>query len=456
METVRRPARGRAAAPARAVGPGGRLAGRLLAAAAGLLAAAAAPAEPSAGGGELLRVRIASIVHPVAAEFLLEAIAEADRSDAAALLVELDTPGGLMTSTREMTTAMLGARTPIVVWVAPDGAQAASAGFFLLQAADFAVMAPATNTGAAHPVAAGGETIEGVMGKKAEEDAAATIRALAARKGRNVELAAAAVVESRSFTAREALDADLVDLVAGSLGELVAALDGREFEKPEGTGRRLELSGRVVREVEMPAWKRFLSRIAHPNLAGILLTIGMLGIYFELSHPGTVLPGVVGGICLLLALFALSVLPVNYVGVALLVLAVALFVAEVKITSYGVLGVGGIIALVLGLAMLFRTPEPALRVSTSLIVTLAAVAAAVVAGAVVLVSRAFRNRVTTGSEGLIGLRAVARTALAPGGKIFVEGEWWNAVADDEVAAGEPVVVVAVEGMTLRVRPAAES
>jgi membrane-bound serine protease (ClpP class) len=421
----------------------------------GILRGAAAEAAPAPARGELLRARIASIVHPVAAEFLLEAIAEADRSNAAALVVELDTPGGLMTSTREMTTAMLGARTPIVVWVAPDGAQAASAGFFLLQAGDFAVMAPATNTGAAHPVGAGGETIEGVMGKKTEEDASATIRALAARKGRNVDLAAAAVVESRSFTAREALDAALIDEVAGSLSELVAALDGREFEKPQGTKRRLEIAGSIVREIEMPLLKRFLSRIAHPNLAGILLTIGMLGIYFELSHPGAVLPGVVGGICLLLAFFALSLLPVNYVGVALVVLAVVLFIAEVKVTSYGVLGVGGIISLVLGLAMLFRTPEPALRVSTSLIATLAVVAALVVAGGVLLVSRAFRNPVTTGAEGLIGARTLARTALAPSGKVFVEGEWWNAVADGEVAAGEPVEIVAVEGMTLRVRRAAE-
>ena len=427
----------------------------MLAAGPGILRGAEVETPEPTPAGELLRLRIASIVHPVAAEFLLEALAEADRENAAALVVELDTPGGLLTSTREMTTAMLGARTPVVVWVAPDGAQAASAGFFLLQAADFAVMAPATNTGAAHPVAAGGETIEGVLGKKAEEDASATIRALAARKGRNVELAAAAVVESRSFTAHEALDAKLIDVVAGSLPELVAALDGREFEKPAGTKRRLEIAGSIVRELRMPAFKRFLSRIAHPNLAGILLTIGMLGIYFELSHPGAVLPGVVGGICLLLAFFALSVLPVNFVGVALVVLAVVLFIAEVKITSYGVLGVGGIIALVLGLAMLFRTPEPALRVSTSLIATLAVIAAVMVAGGVFLVSRAFKNPVRTGAEGLIGARIPARTALAPTGKVFVEGEWWNAVADAEIAAGEPVEVVAVEGMTLRVRRAAE-
>jgi membrane-bound serine protease (ClpP class) len=421
----------------------------------GLATMYGAVGEADSPAGEILRVRIASIIHPVASDFLRETIAEADREGAAALVVELDTPGGLLTSTREMTTAMLSAETPIIVWVSPDGAQAASAGFFLLLAGDFAAMAPATNTGAAHPVGAGGETIEGVLGDKVSQDAAATIRALATRKGRNVELAEAAVVESRSFSAPEALESNLIDLVASTLPDLLSQLDGREFEKPEGNPRVLDVGGRIVRDVEMPALKRFLSRIAHPNLAGILLTIGMLGIYFELSHPGAILPGVVGGICLLLAFFALSVLPVNYVGVALIGLAVVLFIAEIKIVSHGLLAVGGIISLVLGLAMLFRTPEPALQVSRSLIATLALVAAIAVAGAIYLVTRAFKNPVSTGAEGLVGASIITRTDLTPGGKVFLEGEWWNAVADVEVAAGEQVEVVAVEGMTLRVRRAEE-
>jgi len=415
-------------------------------------AAAAAPAAETATG-PLLRLRIDSIIHPIAKEFLISSLADADRRGAAALIVELDTPGGLLSSTREMTTAMLGAKTPVVVWVGPDGAQAASAGFFLLQAADFAVMAPSTNTGAAHPVGAGGSDIEGHLGAKAEQDAAATIRALAARRGRNVELAEKAVVESRSFTAREALEANLIDLVAGSLPELVAALDGRELEKPEGETRTLALAGRVVESLELPFYRRFLSRIAHPDLAGILLTLGMLGIYFELSHPGSIFPGVLGGICLLLAFAALSVLPVNYVGVALVVLAVVLFVAEIKVASFGALALGGIISLVLGLAMLFQSAEPAIQVSGALIATLAVTAALLVAGGLYLVTRAFRAPVATGEEGLIGALATARTALAPAGKVFVQGEWWNAVADGEVAAGEEVEVVAVEGMTLRVRRA---
>jgi len=412
------------------------------------------PARADSSSGEILRLRISSIIHPVAADFLAETLAEADREGAAAIVLELDTPGGLMTSMREMTTAMLAARTPVIVYVAPDGAQAASAGFYILEAADFAAMAPATNTGAAHPVGAGGETIEGVMGEKAEQDAAASIRALAARRGRNVELAEAAVVKSRSFTAQEALDGKLIDVVAPSFGDLVRQLDGRTFEKPAGTERTLELAGKVVRDVELPALKRFLSRLAHPNLASILLTIGLLGLYFELSHPGAVLPGVVGGICLLLAFFALSLLPVSYVGVALVVLAVVLFIAEVKVTSYGMLAVGGIISLVLGLAMLFKSPEPALQVSRYLILTLALVAAVVASGAIFLVTRAFRTPVTTGAEALLGARATARTALDPAGKVFVHGEWWNAVSEQTVAAGDEVEIVAVDGMTLRVRPAA--
>jgi membrane-bound serine protease (ClpP class) len=421
-----------------------------LAVAAVLCYGAAARADGSAG--EILRVRVHSIIHPIAAEYLIDALAEADREDAAAVVVELDTPGGAMVSMREMTTAILSAKTPVIVYVAPNGAQAASAGFYILESADFAAMAPATNTGAAHPVGSGGETIKGVLGRKVEQDAAASIRALAAHRGRNVELAEAAVVKSRSFTAQEALDGRLIDVVAPSFAALVAALDGRSFEKPAGTERRLHLAGSVVRDVELPGFKGLLSRLADPNLASILLTLGLLGLYFELSHPGAVLPGVVGGICLLLAAFGLSLLPVSYVGVGLVLLAIVLFLAEVQATSYGALAVGGIISLVLGLAMLFKSPEPALQVSRSLILTLAAVAALVVSGAVTLAVRAFRTPVAVGRPALVGARATVRSPLDPAGKVFVQGEWWNAVSDQTVEAGQQVEITAVDGMTLRVRP----
>ena len=422
-------------------------------------AAAEPSAEPAAepAAGLVVRVRVDSIIHPVAVEFLEDAIAEADAAGAEAVVVELSTPGGLLPSTREIFTAMLGAATPVVVYVAPSGAQAASAGFFLLMAADVAAMAPGTNTGAAHPVGGQGEEIEGAMGDKVTQDAAATIRSLAARHGRNAELAEAAVLESRSFTADEALEAELIDLVSPSLPALLAALDGREVVK-NGRTMTLETAEAEVREVEMSPWRKILAALAHPNIAYILLSLGFLGIYFELMNPGSIFPGVVGGICLILAFFSLSVLPVNYAGVALILLAIVLFIAEIKVPSYGMLTVGGVVSLALGGLMLFKSPLPALRVSLELVFGVALLAALVVGFLMRLAVRAQRNRVRTGSEGLLGEVGRAFTALGPGdalpGKVFVHGEFWHARAGRPVAAGEAVRVTGVEGMLLGVEPEA--
>ena len=415
-------------------------------------AAAGAPSEAPTSVGPLRVARLESIVHPVAAEHLVEALADADRDGAVALVIELNTPGGLLTSTRTITEAMLAAHTPVIVWVYPDGAQAASAGFFLLMASDFAAMAPATNTGAAHPVGGAGETIEGVLGDKVEHDAAANIRALAARRGRNVEKAEEAVRKSISFTAEEARAAGLVDVVAPDLAALVAALDGRAFEKPQGRQRQLALAGAVVERVELTTFRRLLSTLIHPNLAYLLMTLGMLGLYFELSHPGAILPGVVGGICLLLGLYAMSILPVDFAGVALILLALALFLAEIKVTSYGLLTLGGVVSLVLGSMMLFKSPDPALRASLGLVLPVAAAFAAVAIFLARLAFRAQSRRPVTGRDGLVGARAVARTALVPEGKVFLQGEWWNAVSEAEVAAGAEVEITAVDGLTLHVRP----
>ncbi len=412
---------------------------------------ALAGAAQAAESPVVRRVKLDSIVHPVAAEFLADELADADAADAAALLVELNTPGGLLDSTRRMSEVMLAARTPVIVWVAPEGARAASAGFFLLLSADFAAMAPSTNTGAAHPVGGAGETIEGVLGEKVEQDAAATIRALAARRGRNVERAEAAVKESLSFTADEALEAGLIDLIAPDVGALLAGLDGRTFEKPAGTERTLAVAGAVIVDRPMHAFRRLLSILIHPNIAYLLMTIGFLGLYFELSHPGAILPGVVGGICLLLGLYAMSVLPVDYAGVGLILLALMLFIAEVKVTSYGMLTVGGIVSLLLGSLMLFDSPEPALRVSLGLVVSVSVAFGAVAVLLATLALRAQGRRPSTGSEGLIGARARTVSALGPKGKVFVQGEWWNAVAESDVPAGAEVEVVSVEGMTLHVR-----
>jgi membrane-bound serine protease (ClpP class) len=379
----------------------------------------------------VVRIAVDSIIHPVSAEFVIESLAEADRRRADAFVMELATPGGLLTSTRDIFTAMLSAKTPVVVYVSPSGAQAASAGFFLLMAADVAAMAPGTNTGAAHPVGGSGEEIEGTMGDKVEEDAAATIRSLASRNGRNAELAEAAVLESKSFTADEALENDLIDLVVGDLPTLLREIDGLDVSQEGDEARILRTAGAEITSLEMSGFQRFLSAIAHPNIAYILMTLGGLGLYFELSNPGAVLPGVVGGICLILAFFALSVLPVNYAGIALIILAMIFFIAEVKVISYGLLTVAGVISLVIGSLMLFKSADPAIRVSLEVIISM---------------------EIATGAEGLVNKHGVARTVIATEGKVFVHGEIWHAVSDEPIAAGSAVQIVAVDGLTLQVEP----
>ncbi len=417
-----------------------------------LLALAVAPAVVRAEAAEeVLVARVRGIIHPIAAEFLGEALVRADRENAAAVVIELDTPGGLMTSTRTITTAMLGTRVPVVVYVGPSGAQAASAGFFVLMAGDVAAMAPGTNTGAAHPVGPAGQTIDGVMAEKVEQDASANIRALAARNKRNLELAESAVLKSRSFTADEALQAGLVDAIAPSLEDLLRQIDGRTVTKSNGSTQVLHTAGRPQRPVEMRPVQKFLSVLAHPDIAYILLTLGFLGLYFELANPGAVLPGVVGGVALVLAFFSLSFLPVDYAGLALIFLGLVFFVLEIKITSYGLLTVAGVISLLLGSSMLFKTAEPALRVSRDVALSVALFAAAVVGLLVTLALRARRQPVRTGLEGLLHEAGVARSPIAPRGKVFVHGELWDARADQPVEPGQAVDILAVEGRVLRVR-----
>ena len=405
--------------------------------------------------GLVVHLRVSSIIQPVASEFVRDALAEASSAGAGAVVLELNTPGGLLESTREIFSSMLASDVPVVVFVAPQGAQAASAGFFLLMAADVAAMAPGTNTGAAHPVGGQGETIEGVLGEKVEQDAAATIRSLAARHGRNVELAQSAVVESKSFTASEALENGLIDVVADDLEDLLEKIDGRSVTK-NGETRVLRTASAEPREVEMTVFQRLRSIIAHPNVAYLLLGLGGLGVYFELANPGAIFPGVLGAICLILAFYGLSVLPVNYAGVALLIVAGILFLLEIKVAGFGLLGAGGVIALILGSIMLFKSADPALRVSLELVLGMAAVAAAVLTFLVTVVLRVHRRRASTGREGMVHERGVARTDLAPRGKVTVHGEIWEAVSDAPVAAGQPVEVVEVDGLLLRVQPAGSS
>jgi len=410
----------------------------------------AAPATPAKPSGGVLVVRVKSPIHPVSAELIADAIAAADQQNAAALIVELDTAGGLMTSTRDITTAILGARTPVVVYVAPSGAQAASAGFFILMSADVAAMAPGTNAGAAHPVDSGGKDIEGTMGRKVEQDAAANIRSLALRNGRNVQLAESAVLQSRSFTAAEALQSKLVEVIAPDIPALVRALDGRTIQRGSATVT-LRTAQAPVKTFEVSRLRGLLGVLADPNVIYLLLGVGWLGLLFELTHPGAVLPGVAGAICLVLSLYGLSVLPVNYAGLALIFLAVVFFILEIKITSYGMLTIAGVTCLVIGSLMLFKSPEPALRVSVELIAMVSAFSLLVVGFLVYMSLRARRMPVRTGMEGLIHEIGTVRSALDPRGKVFVHGELWDAVSEEPVGVGEPVEVLAVRNLTLAVR-----
>ena len=402
--------------------------------------------------GEVLVLSLDTIIHPVASEFVAESIAEAERVDAEAVVIEISTPGGLMTSTRKISTAILGSKVPVIVYVSPSGVHAASAGFFILMSGDIAAMAPGTNTGAAHPVSGEGGDIEGDMGDKVEEDAAANIRTLAARNDRNVELAEAAVLESRSFTEEEALAEGLIDIIAPSVEKLLEDLDGREVQR-EGETITLATRDAPIRRLEWSPVQRFLAIVAHPNVAYILLSLGFLGLYFEFANPGVILPGVAGSICLILGFYALSVLPLNYAGVALILLAVVLLIAEIKVTSMGILTIGGVVSLVVGSLMLFKSPDPALQVSLSLILGVAMTVALLAVFLMTLVVRTFRTKVTTGRQGLIGKRGVVKRPIEPSGKVFVHGELWDAVAEHsgEIDLGEEIEVVAVEGMCLRVR-----
>jgi membrane-bound serine protease (ClpP class) len=412
---------------------------------------AAVSALPAAA--EIPVVELDGIVHAVSARHVVSAIDAADAAGAPLLVLKLDTPGGLDTAMRQIVDRMLNCRTPVAVFVGPSGARAASAGFIITVVADVAAMAPGTNIGAAHPVSGLGQMDE-VMSKKVASDAAAYIRGKAARRGRNVEMAEKAVLESRSFTDREAMDLKLVDLVAKDVGELLRALEGREITRFDGSRVALRLDGHATRVVGMDWRQGILSAVASPQVLFLLLLGALAGIGAELSHPGAIFPGVVGVLCLILFLFASQVIPVNWAGVLLVVLALALFAAEVKVASHGLLTVGGIISMILGALMLVDSPAAEMRVPLGLLLPAAAVTAAGTIALVRLVVAAQRRRPVTGAEGRVGQRGIADTDLAPDGWVVISGERWRGSAEDEVRSGDPVSVVAVEGLTLRVRKGA--
>lgn len=398
------------------------------------------------------------IIHPIAAEFLDEVLARADTSSASIVVLELRTPGGLLDSTRAIVSRMIAARTPVVVFVGPSGARAASAGFIIALAADVVVMAPGTHIGAAHPVQAGGGNTgpDDTMAKKAAEDAAAYARTLAVGRGRNATLAAAAVTESRAFTEQEALNATppLIDLVAPSVERLLEQLDGRRVRRFNGNEVTLETSGITTERVEMTWRQQLLGAIAHPQIAYLLLTLGMLGLTVELWNPGAIVPGVAGGLCLLLAFFAFQVLPVSTIGVLLVVFGIALLVLELKMPSFGALGVGGAIALLVGALMMTNT-VPGVRVGYRFVVPLALSFSGIFIFLGRLALQAQRQPRVSGVEGLVGEIGRALSAIAAGesGQISVHGEIWRATSATAVGMGERVRVAAVRGLTLVVEPA---
>jgi len=401
---------------------------------------------------------IDGIIHPVAAEYVQGAIDQADAAGAVLLVLTLRTPGGLVESTRAINNAIIRAKTPVAVFVGPSGNRAASAGFLITMAADIAVMAPGTYIGAAHPVAGNGEKMDDTMAKKMASDVAGYARTLAAQRKRNVALVEQAVLESRSFTEQEALGATppLIDLVASDVPDLLRKVDGRAITRFDGRAETLRTAGATTRAVEMTWPQQVLSALAHPQIAYLLLTLGTLGLTIELWSPGAVLPGVVGGISLLLAFFAFQVLPVSYAGVMLILFGVALLIAEIKVTSYGGLAVGGLVSLVLGSMMLIDSPLPELQVGLSLIIPMTLAISAVLLFLVRLAVRAQQLRPVTGAAGMLDEEGHALTSIDPGGtgRVRTHGEIWMATSDHDIAAGDAVRISAVKGLLLTVRPEA--
>jgi membrane-bound serine protease (ClpP class) len=409
-----------------------------------------------AAGPQVLRIDVDQVIHPLTTEVISRGLDQASREGAQAVLIRLNTPGGLMTAMQEIIQKIVASPAPVITYVAPSGGRAASAGFMILEAADIAAMAPATNTGAAHPVLLGGGQIDPVMKQKIENDAAASIRALAEKRGRNSAMAELAVRESKAFTEKEALDNHLIDLIAQDEKTLLATLDGREITRFDGRRQKLHLAGATIVAYQMNLRQRILMPLIDPNLAFILLVLGVLGVYLEFTHPGLILPGVAGGILVILALMALTLLPIRFAGAALLVLGLTLFVLEAKIVSHGILGLGGSVAMVLGALILIDTsvPELKIRLSTAVAVTLPF--ALITIFLLQLVIRARSLKVATGTSGMLDEIGVAKTELAPDGQVFVHGEWWNAVSSAPVPLGARVKVVGVDGLKLRVVPAEDN
>ena len=412
---------------------------------------------PVAGAGDVVHLRVEDTIQPASQKFIERALAEAEARDAELVVLELDTPGGLLDSTREITSAITTSMVPVVVFVTPAGARAASAGFFILLSADIAAMSPGTNTGAAHPVGGQGENLPEDVREKVTSDASAMIKSFAEQRGRNVDLAIEAVEESSSFTAEQALEDGLIDLVAHNVEDLLEQLESGEVTRFDGTTEVMDLESPVIQRIEQTFADRLFSVLANPNVAYLLMALGALGLYVEITHPGGILPGVIGVVFLLLGLYSISVLPISWAGVALIFVALVLFLLEVKVASYGLLTIGGLICFVLGSLMLFDSPIPDMRVSLGVILPTAIVLAAVTSFLLSRVLKTHKMQPMTGVEGMVGKIGTVLADIDPIGKVLVNGEYWDARASGAVIpAGNSVRVVAVGDKQIDVEPAAEA
>jgi membrane-bound serine protease (ClpP class) len=402
---------------------------------------------------DVLKIVIDDTIQPVTAERIERALDQAAAHKDDAVLIELNTPGGLLDSTREIIKKILASPVPVIIYVTPSGSRAASAGFFILESADVAAMAPGTNTGAAHPVTLGGGQMDSVMKEKIENDTAALMRSIVSKRGRNIDVAETAVRQSKSFTDSEALSQKLIDYVAANEQELFRQIASKPVKRFDGQTVTLNLVGKPERVLEATLKERILSYIMDPNVAFILLAIGALALYAEFNHPGAVIPGTVGVVFILLAIFALNLLPTRFAAVVMILASFVLFALEAKFTTHGVLAIGGITTLVIGGLLLVDAPIPEMRVKLATALAVSIPLGAITVFLMSIALRARRNKVVTGAEGLVGEVAIAQSELAPAGKVFVHGELWDAVASSNVPPGEKVIVRKVDGLQLQVEPA---
>jgi membrane-bound serine protease (ClpP class) len=422
----------------------------------GLVLSAFALFSPAASA-EILEITVDDTIQPISQEYIARAIDEAHRRNAQALLIEMNTPGGLVSSTREIIEKITSSPVPVIVYVTPTGGHAGSAGIFILEAADVAAMAPGTAAGAAHPVALIGPMQikeDDEMKRKVENDAAALMRSVASKRGRNIEAAESAVRESKSFTEQEALAQHLIDYVASGPGDLFRQMQGKAFKRFNGEPETRNLVGQPVVGFDMTLKEHILDALMEPDFAFLLLAIGALALYIEFNHPGAVIPGTIGVVCIILAIFALNLLPTRFAALGLILGAFGLFAAEAKFATHGVLTVGGIVLLTLGGLLLIDSPIPEMRVHLVTALAVSIPLGLITAFLMTIALRARRNKVVTGAQGLVGETGVAQTALSPQGKVFIHGELWDAVASSPLLAGQLVVVRAVDGLILEVAPLA--